>query len=64
MALAEGGQKVRLFFDRKEVKAHGEGGHYFGSVPSKLSTVVLLDDVVSSGLTKVQSAEMLARDFG
>ncbi len=64
MALAEGGQKVRVFFDRKEVKAHGEGGQYFGSLPSKLSTVVLLDDVVSSGLTKVQSAEMLARDFG
>ncbi len=64
MALAEGGQKVRVFFDRKEAKTHGEGGNYFGSVPSKLSTVVLLDDVVSSGLTKVQSQEALMRDFG
>lgn len=63
-ALAEGGQKVRVFFDRKEQKTHGEGGNYFGAPPNKLSTVVLLDDVVSSGLTKVQSQEVLMRDFG
>lgn len=63
-ALAEGGQKVRVFFDRKEAKAHGEGGTYFGSLPSKLSTIVLLDDVVSSGVTKTQSRDALMRDFG
>ncbi len=52
-----------VFFDRKEAKDHGEGGRYIGATPDRNSRIVLVDDVVSSGGTKLDAYHALERDF-
>jgi len=71
MAAAAASSYWRLFevdlavcFDRKESKDHGEGGSYIGQNPAPGDTVVIIDDVVSSGMTKFQAMDALERRFG
>lgn len=52
------GLDVPFCFNRKEVKTHGEGGQIIGSALEK--RVLLIDDVISSGTTFRESAEMIA----
>jgi orotate phosphoribosyltransferase len=53
-----------FFYDRKERKAHGEGGSYIGKLPKDGDRVVIIDDVYSSGGTKVEAVKRLLEDFG
>ncbi len=53
-----------FLYDRKERKAHGEGGSYIGRMPTDGDRVVIIDDVYSSGGTKVEAAQKLKDDFG
>ena len=46
---------VGYSFDRKEVKAHGEGGWLVGHTPTADDLVVLVDDVVTDGATKFEA---------
>lgn len=46
---------VGYCFDRKEVKAHGEGGWLVGHTPTADDVVVLVDDVVTDGATKFEA---------
>lgn len=46
-------------FDRKEVKDHGEGGWLVGRVPTSEDNVVLVDDVITDGATKVETINRL-----
>lgn len=46
-------------FDRKEVKEHGEGGWLVGKEPEPGDRVVLVDDVVTDGATKIQMIRRL-----
>jgi len=57
IALAERGRSVGAAFDRKEAKDHGEGGKLIGA-PLK-GRVLMLDDVVSDGATKVEAAAVI-----
>lgn len=57
IALAERGQAVGAAFDRKEAKAHGEGGKLIGA-PLK-GRVLMVDDVVTDGATKAEGAAMI-----
>ena len=57
IALAERGRSVGAAFDRKEAKAHGEGGKLIGA-PLK-GRVLMVDDVVTDGATKVEGAAMI-----
>ena len=57
IALAERGRAVGAAFDRKEAKAHGEGGKLIGA-PLK-GRVLMVDDVVSDGATKLESAALI-----
>ncbi|MBQ5311041.1 MAG: orotate phosphoribosyltransferase [Oscillospiraceae bacterium] len=43
------GTDVGYFFDRKEVKDHGEGGMFVGSTPKDGDKVIIIDDVMTSG---------------
>lgn len=52
-------QDVAYSFDRKEEKDHGEGGWIVGHVPVAGDRIVLVDDVVTDGATKVASIESL-----
>ena len=46
-------------FDRKEVKDHGEGGWLVGRAPTSEDRIVLVDDVITDGATKVDTINRL-----
>ena len=57
IALAEQGQNVHYFFNRKESKDHGEGGTTVGA---KLQgRVLIIDDVISAGTSVRESIELI-----
>ena len=58
MALAERGREVAWAFDRKEAKDHGEGGAIVGAPLN--GAVMVVDDVISSGLSVAHSAALIA----
>lgn len=60
-ALARRGRNVEWGFNRKEVKAHGEGGAFVGGDVAR--RVVLVDDVLTAG-TAVREAVNLIRQGG
>ena len=51
VAMAEKGRPARIAFNRKEAKAHGEGGTLVGA-PLAGRTVAIVDDVVTDGAAK------------
>jgi orotate phosphoribosyltransferase len=53
-----------LFYDRKEAKEHGEKGGYIGRLPMAEDEVVIIDDVLSSGRTKIDAMAGLKEKFG
>lgn len=55
---------MATLFDRKEAKVHGEGGTYIGSMPKPSDRVLLIDDVITSGLTKHECINRLKQDSG
>jgi orotate phosphoribosyltransferase len=60
MALAQaahGARSVPFAFNRKEAKAHGEGGLLVGA-PMR-GRVVIVDDVITDGASKRESVEMI-----
>jgi orotate phosphoribosyltransferase len=59
-ALAARGHDAGYCFDRKEIKDHGEGGRFVGMVPADGMRVVIVDDVITSGLSIREAADMLA----
>ncbi len=61
IALAGRGRDVPLAFDRKEAKAHGEGGRLIGAPPR--GRVLIVDDVVTAG-TAVRASLALIRASG
>jgi orotate phosphoribosyltransferase len=58
------GQNPAICYDRKEAKQHGEGGLFIGRLPTKSDCVVVIDDVVSSGTTKLDALNALKAAFG
>lgn len=49
VALSKNGLDVPFFFNRKEVKDHGEGGMFVGYVPTAGEEVVIVEDVITAG---------------
>lgn len=49
VALSKDGLNVPFFFNRKEVKDHGEGGLFVGYVPTAGEEVVIVEDVITVG---------------
>ncbi|HWT71462.1 MAG TPA: orotate phosphoribosyltransferase [Oxalicibacterium sp.] len=57
VALANKGRDVPFAFNRKEAKAHGEGGNLVGA---KLQgRVVIIDDVISAGTSVRESVDLI-----
>ncbi len=48
-----------ICYNRKEIKAHGEGGLFVGKIPSKGDSIVMIDDVVSTGGAKLEAIALL-----
>lgn len=59
IALSKKGKKVYWLFNRKEEKAHGDKGVFVGHLPSAGESVVLVDDVFTTGGTKYENVELL-----
>ena len=57
MALAQLGRNVPFAFNRKEAKAHGEGGSLVGAALQ--GRVVVIDDVITDGASKRESVELI-----
>ena len=57
------GKDLRFFYDRKEAKAHGERGRFIGHLPEPGEAVVMIDDVLSDGGTKVEAMDSIQRAF-
>lgn len=51
---------IPFAFNRKAAKTHGEGGRFIGFDLSKAKTVLVIDDVITDGLTKYETLEMLS----
>ena len=49
VALSKNGLDVPFFFNRKEVKDHGEGGTFVGYVPTPGEEIVIIEDVITAG---------------
>lgn len=61
--MARRGIDSGVFHDRKEAKDHGEGGNFIGVAPTPQSRIVIIDDVMSSGGTKLQAIEAIEKVF-
>ena len=60
VALSKNGLNVPFFFNRKEVKDHGEGGVFVGYVPQAGEEVVIIEDVITAGTAIRESMEILS----
>lgn len=60
VALAKNGLNLPFFFNRKEVKDHGEGGVFVGYVPAEGEEVVIIEDVITAGTAIRESMEILS----
>ena len=59
VALSKNGLNVPFFFNRKEVKDHGEGGVFVGYVPQPGQEVVIVEDVITAGTAIRESMAIL-----
>lgn len=60
VALSKNGLNVPFFFNRKEVKDHGEGGVFVGYVPQSGEEVVIVEDVITAGTAIRESMAILS----
>ena len=60
VALSKNGLNVPFFFNRKEVKDHGEGGSFVGYVPQAGEEIVIIEDVITAGTAIRESMEMIS----
>ena len=60
VALSKNGLNVPFFFNRKEVKDHGEGGVFVGYVPTAPEDVVIIEDVITAGTAIRESMDILS----
>ena len=60
VALSKNGLNVPFFFNRKEVKDHGEGGVFVGYVPTAGENIVIIEDVITAGTAIRESMEILS----
>ncbi len=60
VALSKNGLDVPFFFNRKEVKDHGEGGVFVGYVPTPGEEVVIVEDVITAGTAIRESMAILS----
>ena len=60
VALSRHGLDLPFFFNRKEIKDHGEGGVFVGYVPKAGEEVVIVEDVITAGTAIRESMEILS----
>ncbi len=63
VSLGSTGMEVDIAYNRKEAKGHGEGGELIGAALGG-ERVLVIDDVLSDGATKIEVAEIIANAGG
>jgi orotate phosphoribosyltransferase len=63
LSRARGGRDAGYLFDRKEAKTHGDAGRFVGHLPGPADHIVLVDDVITDGATKLEAVAMLRETF-
>jgi orotate phosphoribosyltransferase len=58
---AKYGHDVAYCFNRKEAKDHGEGGVFVGHTPAAGDRIVIVEDVVTSGISVRESMMLLSK---
>ncbi|NLI75000.1 MAG: orotate phosphoribosyltransferase [Candidatus Riflebacteria bacterium] len=58
------GRDLGVLYDRKEAKTHGETGNFIGRRPTPDDHLVIIDDVLTSGRTKLDAIDGLRAAFG
>jgi orotate phosphoribosyltransferase len=56
-------QKISTCYNRKEAKTHGEAGMFVGHTPQEGERIIVVDDVLTTGGTKVEAIELLESVF-
>ncbi|MBQ7761690.1 MAG: orotate phosphoribosyltransferase [Clostridia bacterium] len=59
IALGKNGLNLPFFFNRKEVKDHGEGGVFVGYKPQAGEEVVIVEDVITAGTAIRETMEIM-----
>ncbi len=57
-------QNIGYFYNRKEKKTHGDQGRLVGQLPLPNDSVVMVDDVITDGMTKIESVAMITELCG
>jgi len=57
--LANEGLNLPFFFNRKEVKDHGEGGVFVGYKPKAGDEIVIVEDVITAGTAIRETMEIM-----
>ena len=52
-------KKIHTGYSRKEEKDHGEGGKVVGHTPQKGERVILVDDVITTGVSQFEMLELI-----
>ena len=52
-------RNIGYFFNRKEIKSHGDGGTLVGQIPKSTDMAVMVDDVFTDGYTKIESIDLV-----
>ena len=60
VALSKNELNVPFFFNRKEVKDHGEGGVFVGYGPQAGEQIVIIEDVITAGTAIRESMDILS----
>ncbi len=60
VGLAKQGLDVPFFFNRKEIKDHGEGGVFVGYKPCAGEEIVITEDVITAGTAIRESMQILS----
>lgn len=58
------GKDVGICYSRKEAKDHGERGVLVGRVPTPEERVLVIDDVFTTGATKLEALELIEASSG
>ena len=60
VALSKNDLNVPFFFNRKEVKDHGEGGVFVGYKPGENEEIVIVEDVITAGTAIRETMDIMA----